>query len=1027
MEVKRTQVRFTRTQVSPTKFKTRVKLERTANYTPVYRRGAVHKIVGVKDRFVGDVPSLKNKLHSINPKTFKGKTALFIVKSGEAIVRKSMKLTAKTAMAAENILFVTKDAVLRRNRVQLHFTRTQGKDGKFKTKARIDFAKTPRARQRGVIHKIVGLKRCFVGDVPSLKSKLHSIKPKRFIGKTALFTAKTGEAFTRHSISLGVNTALHSENAALKGFDYVKRPLYLQAERQYYKFKYSDETLRGILTAGGILKDVAKLAYKPQKDYKKYLHAKDNLLQTKQTFKFTKKSNKKALKKKKKVFKKQKKSYKWHKKSYSRSSKTPIQNLLFERRQQIYKDQKKDYKKLKHNKKKANKLWRKQLYKQKKVVKKQKKLITEPFKEVLVKKPLLSAWYKVSAADETNDFMSAADKALTVYRQIRKTPQTKLHKAQRKADKLHSKASKAQGKLKGRESLLHNRKYKKKYNKKKVFNNKHRFLNNTLSQAINGIKILRSSAGKLLLFLAPIVLFLIIIFVLTFQSCAAIFSNSGFILGTYNAEDKDIAKSEEYYTQLAWDYNEKVIAVGKNDTWRYALRAFGISDSDYIEEPEEIIFGTSSRFPDGSNYDYDPYTLISFLCAYNYDFAASREAEANNEEFDIEYWEFNNKTKNILERLFDMQYQFDHYYDNTSHWEELYNYNFLGGGGSDYSYYTVYADESYHDKVKARSIPNEIWQYTDSDGFIHFNSDLEVLDAKHDNERTGWFIQDQRYIIIDPSGYQHYPFFNYNNNKFCWIYNGHEKVRGYWGWSESDQAWWLVPPSDTKLWNSALTNTCLISFYRKNEWVEDCRLYYTVHQKMTLDEACQSILSDMDYKDERLQYYNLLKNGDESMEPLHGGHQSLASPLSGNFNDMMNKVYNGYGWDMQQWNQLHCSSQKHQGVDYICAPGSSVYSMIDGEIVKIDPDKHMVQIKTTSDMSLWDKSHEIRITYYNVNIQNFDEGDTVTAGTKIGYSTGHRICNDDENENAQEDYIHITTEFYHWGWNYIDSRFLINF
>lgn len=913
---KRTQVRFTRTKVSPNQYKTRVKLERTANYTP--HRGVVHKIVGVKDRFVGDVPSLKNKLHSVKPKTFKGKTALFIVKSNEALIRRSAQF--------------------------------------------------------------------------------------------------------------GIKNALHAENAALKSFDYVKRPLYLQAERQYYKFKYSDETLRGILTAGGVAKDLIKLPYKPRKEYKNYLHAKDNLLHTKQTFKFTKKSNKKALKKKKKAFQKQKKTYKWHKKSYSKSSKTPIQNLLIERRIQIYKDQKKDYKKFKHEKKKANKIWRKQLYKQKKVVKKQKKLITEPFKEVLVKKPLLSIWFKISAVDETNDFMTASDKVLTVYRQVKKTPQTQLHKAQRKADKLHSKASKAQGSLKKRGSLLHSKKYKKKYNKKKFFN-KHSGFKNTLNKAIHGFNIVRASTTKILLFLVPIILFLILLFVLTFQSCTAVFSNSGFVLGMYPVKDEDMAQTEAYYTQLAWDYNQKIIQLGSKNTWRYGLRAFGISDYPYKDEPDEFIFGTSSRFTDEPNYDYDPYTLMSFLSAYNYDYEASKKAEENNESFDIEYWEFNGKTRDVLKRLFDMQYQFDYYYDNTSHWEELYNYEFLGGGGSDYSYYTVYADESYHDRVKARSIPSEIWKYVDKDGFLHFNENLEILNAKDKNERTGWFIQDQRYIIIDPSGYRHNPFFYYNSNsnKFFWIFNGHENVRDYWGWSESDQAWWLVPPGDTVLWNSNLYRNCLINFYRKNEWIENCRLYYTVHQKMTLDEACKAILSSMSYSDDRLQYYDLLKNGDENMV-MYGGHQSLTSPLSGNFNDMENKVYNGYGWDMQNWNQVHCSLNKlHNGIDYVCNPGSSVFSMIDGEISEIDTDEHKVVIETTSDMYLWNDEHEIRVTYYNVNTQNLKEGDTVSSGDRIGYSTGHKICDGKDNENAQKDFICITIEFGEWGWDYVDPRFLINF
>ena len=49
---------------------------------------------------------------------------------------------------------------------------------------------------------------------------------------------------------------------------------------------------------------------------------------------------------------------------------------------------------------------------------------------------------------------------------------------------------------------------------------------------------------------------------------------------------------------------------------------------------------------------------------------------------DIKYWKFKSDTKDLLEDIFNAEYEFVYWYDNKSRWEELDNYVYFGGGSS---------------------------------------------------------------------------------------------------------------------------------------------------------------------------------------------------------------------------------------------------------------------------------------------------------------------------------------------------------
>ena len=376
---------------------------------------------------------------------------------------------------------------------------------------------------------------------------------------------------------------------------------------------------------------------------------------------------------------------------------------------------------------------------------------------------------------------------------------------------------------------------------------------------------------------------------------SSILSGGGFTLGTYAAQDYDLSEAEKYYTKLAWDLNEKVIRCGGDD-WKKALKDLGVNTSGYKDKPDEYIWGNSVHFNYDAVYDFDVYKLWAFLCAYYYDFSA--------ENGDIKYWQFKSGTEDLLDEIFNAEYQFEHFYDNTSRWEELPDYVYFGGGSAETgTYYRcetaayIYDGQPYRYRFKPTAYTAELSQYFDSEGYVCIDSDYRVLNPNDNYELTGYMVMDHRYF----SGTKE-PFYyiDESSNTFFFMHSGERYDRSFWGWNGID-AWFLVSPTDTAIWNYNITDACMYGYYQKYKWKNDCRLYYNVKQKKTFDEVITEKLSSMSYSDERVQYYNLLVGTDSGT--MYGNHQTLQSLTGTSIHESI--VTNGFGWDMQELSLIH--------------------------------------------------------------------------------------------------------------------------
>ena len=906
-------------------------------------------------------------------------------------------------------------------RTQVRFTRTEISPNQFKTRVSLERAAHTPLKNRGIFHKLIDAQSRFVGDVPTVKHTLDQIQPETTKGKIALNIAKGGEAVTRHTLKFGVNTALRAENAALGTAQNLKHTISnrttIKLQNNLSQMSEYNDFVKAGVKSGVIVYRLVKEPMRFKNATRQYFSSRDHFKDTKKSYKYQKKKNKKLRLEQRRVFKEQKIRYSNNRTSYTNSDKSNLRRNLIKARKEIYKSYKNDYKDIKHKIKKANKSNLKELRKDKAISNlSRKQIIRQPIKDSVLRFSSRSI-YKLSAEDPDNDFAKATSKVVQFAQTVKKSPSQKFKKAQSKLSKQHDKTSKAKGKLKKQQAKLSNKRYsntKSQQHHKRRHKKSHKKSNigNAIADKFS-VKFMRS-----MLIIAVIVLAI----ALVVQSCTSIMSNSGFITEAYTASDADIANAEKYYTKLAWDFNQKVLKVGSNTTWKNALKSFGVDTKNYEDVPDQYIFGKSVKFPYDSIYEYDPYILNAFLTAYYYNFKND----------DIQYWHYSSDVEKLLKQLFELQYEFQSYYDNTSHWEEKSSYVFEGGGGaSSGTYYKIDGDNAFKSKIKAISIPQSIWNFCDDEGYIHYDfNTLEILNAKKKNERTGWFFQDQRYIVIDPSGNRSNPFFykNYNGD-FAWMLSGHEKVRDYYGWSDTEQAWWIVPFNDSLMWNSsAYYHKCFVSFYQRNEWVTDCRLYYTVRQKRTFESAVKYLLSKLPNSTERFSYYQTLAYGDKDTNAVYGLHQCIESPIVSGFDKLLrnNRYYNKFGWDMQTWNETHCSATLHEGIDIDLAPNCTVFAMVDGKITS--KDSNSLVIETTSKVKMWDKKRHMRITYFNVAPSNsLKSGDTVKAGKVIGLSTGQQKCVNVHNSNANKYFLHVKVEVYDHKWYAVDPQLLINF
>lgn len=518
-----------------------------------------------------------------------------------------------------------------------------------------------------------------------------------------------------------------------------------------------------------------------------------------------------------------------------------------------------------------------------------------------------------------------------------------------------------------------------------------------------------SEVKKFFLCLAIPVIVILLVFGIITMLFSATSSHSGFTLGTYAAQDYDLSEAEKYYTELAYNLNQKIRNVSSSSDWKDGLVDFGANRRDLSDTPDEWVWGRSSVYDFDPVYDFDTYKLWSFLCAYYYDFDADND--------DIYYWEFDGDTEDLLEEIFNDEYEFMYWYDNQSRWEELSPYNYWGGGNaSSGTYYRaeqdayIYDGQPYRYRFKPIAITSELSQYEDDDGYLCITDGYRVLDPNDDYRETGFFIMDHRWY----SGTSH-PFYYIDNDTdtFFFMHGGERHDRSFWGWDGTD-TWFLVSPTDTHIWNSSLNDVCMYGYYEKYKWKTECKLYYNVKQNKTFDEVIADKLSSMSHSDERLQYYALLVGAEDSAT-MYGNHQTLHNLLPGaTIRDYSLK--REFGYEMTEWNTD--SDGLYQGIKVYCNNGDKLKAPFKGEITDVNTDDNKITIRK-DDVEYWydgtgGTERDTEVTIANaVLLSGFSEGDTVNDGQEFAKTTA-------ENVNF---HIYIDTDGY--GWDYIDPRLVL--
>lgn len=911
---------------------------------------------------------------------------------------------------------------------QVQFVRKPNTDGKFKTTVHIRRGeKSSRYAGHGLIHKAVRFQTRFTGDKPSVTKSLDSLKPKTFRGKVLKRSAQLVNRTAHTAWHTAESTALGAETVTFKTTKAAERNVRYKLQ-QKYRQEAVDDYHRGTIATLVIAKDAVHGTRRHFKQKKQFKLEKARYRLQKAEYKLFKgeqyqpklaKSHK-ELKEKKQIFGECKKSFKhFKKKQLSDPFSKNVAVLRFQRRKKQFQIESKTIRTASQKLKKEKQFQAKTLKKQRRIadLSRPAPLVLKPA-NYTGKRLAASGWQKAVHADENNDFLSAVESVkrhgvdqaaekMKPYRRKERNQKKKAKLEQKKSDQ-HRKLQKREDKLKSKGEQVKRRKKLKKQPKNSLGDR----LKNALRQAFQFIKNIYNKEARAVL-LACLVPILIIALVLAFilMIFSGILGSSGFVLGTYASQDYDLSEAEKYYTKLAYDMNEKILKVSSDTDWKNGLAAFGANKRNLTDDPDNWYWGRSSVYDWDPVYDFDVYKLWSFLCAYYYDF----DTDSNG---DIKYWSYGSDTENLLTEIFNAEYAFVYWYDNKSRWEELPNYNYWGGGNAETgTYYRaeenafIYSGRPYKYRFKPIAYTSELSQYFDSEGYVCINADYRVLNPNDDYALTGFMIMDHRYY----SGTKE-PFYFIDNDaqKFFFMKGDTRYDRSFWGWNGND-AWFLVSPTDTHIWNDTINDACMYGYYEKYYWKTECNLYYNVKQKKTFDQVIEDKLKSQSHKEERLEYYKLLAGQESGSETLYGNHQTLRNMLSGD--TIRNySVKQAFGYDMWEWNKTNHGL--YQGIKYYCNTGAKLYAPFDCKIKDVDTANQKITLRKDDVQYWYDGSggtkRDTEVTIANAVLLNgYSEGDTIHEGEMFAQTTNTNV----------NFHIEIDTDGY--GWDYIDPRLVL--
>lgn len=906
-----------------------------------------------------------------------------------------IRYSTNALLKAETTGLFAKDIITNKlvgKEFHIKFERVQNTNGKFVTKASLRRVNAPVYKQPGIIHSFSRIGRRFEGDTPniSLTNRISSFQPTSKAGKVAKGVMTGTDKARRGVLSGAKKIALSTETIALTTANVAGNKL-IQNLRNNLDGIDTGKAALSTITTLNAMNNARKIVIQHHLLKANYKIQKESFINKQQKLKQLKRNYKNSI--------------------YSSSSSA----------------YKRIDKKIISNQKKAVKTARKL-----KKFNRPKPLVLTGLGAITIKSAARIS-ENISRADPDNDFATAISKTTNAVRNTRSVNRAvknhKVTKSNKKAEKLNKQSNK----LKERRNKLQKEKSKKKKTskpKKKSVSKKDK-----VTEAImNFIKFIFRFFGFLAAPLIIIVMFFAIILLLFGGGS----ENNTYVLGTYNCNDYSMAQAIDEYTEIAYDFNREIINCQSSSNWRVGLNNLGVNPSDYDDTPTEFIFGYSPYFQYSPAYDFDYDKFIAFMCAYTYDFSTDNE--------DIALWTYNSDYEDVIQELFDTEYEFQHRYINTSHWVTVNNYTIYPGSDSFW-----YVDETGTTTVNGRKygyldfhssgLPSEMHSFT-NDKTIHFDLNTgEIKNRRKEYGKTGFYVQNLDYEYRLSTGSKINSFYknvvdSSNGTTFKGFKIGdtwHHKTQLYVNGTQFNYA--MAKEDVRKFTGNNSENRQLVRDFKQEEYITECKLYTNVKRKKTFDESIRYILNNSSHASERIEFYNTLLNADNIK--TYGNHQMfMPSPLPGDFKDIISggKIYNGYGFDMQQWNKNHCDIFQHEGIDIEVNSGTNVYSMIDGKVESIDTGKHTIVIATTENLNYWyedNNSRATKVIYTNITPKSgLNVGDTITAGSTIGKVDTYKHCYDNfNNTSARKNYLHITVQIkygiFEWDWHSVDPRFLI--
>lgn len=449
----------------------------------------------------------------------------------------------------------------------------------------------------------------------------------------------------------------------------------------------------------------------------------------------------------------------------------------------------------------------------------------------------------------------------------------------------------------------------------------------------------------------------IIIMPLILTACLGIFANPdnfGFLSAYYGAKESDLSQASNYYQELSYDMNKFVLSVP--DNWKDNLAELNIP-SNYTDDPTRFIFGNSDRLHSDTTYDFDKHKLYSFLCAYLF---------TKDDDGEVKNWYFNDEVKNIIKALFNDEYEFKSFYDNTSHWELRNAYEFEGY----YLYDGCFWNGEYGlvNITYPDALPEPL-KNTLNENTLYFNvTNGEVLDYNNNYAATGWYFQNHYYNTVDNSGHTYEGW-----------YNGEEC---HFGVYRDDGSFIPFP--------YVIQDENWVSFLHKYDRINECSLFYTVNRKKSFDDCIREALMSLEDGESVYSYYQTLSTDTEPQ--YYGLNQIGTSPTYYGYLDLMNEhlILHGYGWEMKNWNESDCdfntNDQQHSGISIIQNSGSNVYAMVSGNISEVG-DNYFI-------LRGWAKQRDNYldpvIVYVNVDTSGLSEDQEFKKGQVITHTNNRR-------------------------------------